>query len=391
MTSATQNRQFAIPQPRKGEVPPENREVIHRQRVWARPSIWNMLADRLAFSLLLGSVQAQEWTQLPPLPDKLGVAGPYAGISNRALLLAGGANFPDKMPWDSGKKAWLDRIWVLELPDGSWKDAGKLPRPLAYGVSLTVDDKVLCLGGGDAQTHTTEVLTMTWKDGALKLQAPANPGPLPVPLAFAAGAADSRGRVYLACGLEEPGEKVASNRVFRADWRAATPKWESLPPLPAEPRLLPVAATDGVTFYVFGGAALERLNGKIARRYLTDAWSYTDQQGWKKLAALPSACVAAPSPAPVTGGGIFLLGGDDGSLTGFSPPAQHPGFPGTTLRYDLAQKTWSKLGKVPAPRATLPTVPWEGSFIFPSGEMRPGVRSAEIWKWTGRPTSPSAK
>ena len=38
------------------------------------------------------------WSELPPLPDKLGFAGPFLGTHNGALLVAGGAYFPDGPP-----------------------------------------------------------------------------------------------------------------------------------------------------------------------------------------------------------------------------------------------------------------------------------------------------
>ena len=31
-----------------------------------------------------------------------------------AILVAGGANFPDKKPWEGGKKVWYDTVFVLE-------------------------------------------------------------------------------------------------------------------------------------------------------------------------------------------------------------------------------------------------------------------------------------
>ena len=33
------------------------------------------------------------WKELPSLPGELGVAGPFAGAHNDALIVAGGANF----------------------------------------------------------------------------------------------------------------------------------------------------------------------------------------------------------------------------------------------------------------------------------------------------------
>ena len=59
------------------------------------------------------------WDELPPLPPSAGqakqpgVAGPFAGVHGDALIVAGGANFPDKMPWEGGTKVWWDDIWVL--------------------------------------------------------------------------------------------------------------------------------------------------------------------------------------------------------------------------------------------------------------------------------------
>ena len=338
----------------------------------------------LLSSLLVVPCAAEEWNRLPSIPDPLGVAAPFAGVSGGALIVAGGANFPDRMPWDGGKKVWHDKVWVLEKPDGTWREAGKLPRPLAYGVSVNVTGAVICIGGSDAGRHYADVVSLVWQDGKLRVQNESSPGPLPISLANAAGAVSEKEVVYVACGSTAPEAAEASRRVFRAGWRAKVLEWRELPPLPAEPRILPVAAADGEAFYLFGGAAIEMKDGKPVRRYLRDAWRYTEASGWQRLADMPKSAVAAPSPAPVTGGAVFIAGGDDGSLVAFNPPEKHPGFPGTMLRYDIKANTWTEAGKVPAPRATLPVVEWQGGFVFPSGEVRPGVRSPEVWKWTGR-------
>jgi len=36
--------------------------------------------------------QLYQWRALPDLPEPIGVAGPYAGISNDTLIVAGGAH-----------------------------------------------------------------------------------------------------------------------------------------------------------------------------------------------------------------------------------------------------------------------------------------------------------
>ncbi len=82
-----------------------------------------------------------EWSQLPPLPDPVGLAGPFAGVSgepsNDVLIIAGGANFPDGPPWEGHPKVWHDRVFVLTDPEANWTSGFKLKRPLGYGVSVT--------------------------------------------------------------------------------------------------------------------------------------------------------------------------------------------------------------------------------------------------------------
>jgi hypothetical protein len=58
---------------------------------------------------------------LPHLPDPLGVAGPFVGVSNDALIVAGGAHFRVS-PFKGGTKLWLNTIYVLEkAEDGRYR------------------------------------------------------------------------------------------------------------------------------------------------------------------------------------------------------------------------------------------------------------------------------
>ena len=342
-----------------------------------------LLPVKTAFALLLATFSnlyakdlTIKWDQLPALPQPLGVAAPFAGVTGGSLLVAGGANFPGKMPWEGGKKVWLDTTWLLHRPDGNWKEVGKLPRPLAYGVSVSVNDSVLCIGGSDSERHYAEAFRLVWAEGRLTTHALP---PLPIPLSGAAGACVGN-TIYLACGAEQPGEKAATNRAFSLDLSDPSSKWRELPPFPGKPRILAAAAAVQGAFYVLGGAALEpNATGVVSRVYLRDAWSYRPESGWKRLADLPKPSVAAPSPAPVVDGHILLIAGDDGSRVGFQPLEQHPGFPKRILAYDPAHDRWSEGGETPAPRATAPAVEWNDAFVIPSGEVRPGVRSPEVW------------
>jgi N-acetylneuraminate epimerase len=323
-------------------------------------------------------VVAGEWERLPPLPDKEGFAGPFAGVSGGALVVAGGANFPDRKPWEGGKKVWTDAVFVLEKPDGKWAIGGKLPRPLGYSVSVTHGGGVVCVGGSDAVRHYADAFRLDWKDG--KLVTSKLP-PLPKPLANGCGALVGD-VLYVAGGQEKPDSAKTSAAVWRLDLSANEPKWEALDDCPGGGRMLAVAAGCDGSFWLVGGVDLVvGKDGNVVRRYLSDAHRYTPGSGWKRVADLPAPVAAAPSPAPVDASGYYLLGGDDGTQVGVAPD-KHRGFGKQVLRYDLKTAKWVDAGELSAPRVTVPLVAWGKAWVVPSGEMRPGIRSPDVWAWT---------
>ncbi len=123
-------------------------------------------------SLALTSLNASElrWEKLPPLPNTLGVAGAFAGVGGEALLVAGGANFPDKKPWEGGTKVWHDEVFVLEKPDGAWRSAGRLPLPLGYGVTVSHKRGLVCFGGSSPTHHHGSAIVLRWSKGRLETE-----------------------------------------------------------------------------------------------------------------------------------------------------------------------------------------------------------------------------
>ena len=73
-----------------------------------------------------------------PAYDRHGVSAAFAGRVGGKLLLAGGANFPDKPAAEGGKKAYYDLAFVGTPRQGGrhidWASAGRLPKALAYSV-----------------------------------------------------------------------------------------------------------------------------------------------------------------------------------------------------------------------------------------------------------------
>ena len=113
-----------------------------------------------------------------------GVARPYAGETAGAVLLAGGANFPDKPLVEGGKKVYHDAILLCDpaAEKPSWREVGRFPVPRGEGASATTARGVLCVGGkvgvhGEAATN--DCFIMRWDGRAVQFD-PLPPLPAPV-------------------------------------------------------------------------------------------------------------------------------------------------------------------------------------------------------------------
>jgi N-acetylneuraminic acid mutarotase len=188
--------------------------------------------------------------------------------------------------------------------------------------------------------------------------------------------------LYVVGGQDRPDATGTVRTAYRIDLAAPNPSWQEIDPLPNHGRMLAVAAAfDGALWIVGGVDLVAGAEGRPQRRYLNDALRYDPGRGWRHVADLPHALAAAPSPAPADPSGFFILGGDDGSQTAVAPD-RHPGFDRTILRYDVATDRWVNAGELRAARVTTPCVRWNGSWVVPGGEARPGVRSPEVWRFT---------
>lgn len=340
-----------------------------------------LVAAALMFTAQTASSQASggpfEWEKLPPIPDAEGFASSFAGVSGGALVVAGGANIVGDKWAEPLAKKWYDSAFVLEAPNAAWKTGFKLPRPIGYGVSITSERGVLCLGGSDAERHYTDAFMVSWRGGELKHTLLPS---LPLPCANACGALLGR-TVYLAGGIETPTSTTALKTFWALDLDDPSTRWKELDPWPGPERMLAVAGVQAGSFFLFSGTKLTAgADGKPVREILRDAYRFTPGGGWKRIADLPRSAVAAPSPAvPFGASGLLLMTGDDGKNVTFQPLKDHPGFPRDVLAYDLATDRWSIAGETPFSRATVPVVAWGDRFIVPNGEVRPRVRTPEVW------------
>ncbi|MEO6740935.1 MAG: galactose oxidase [Chthoniobacteraceae bacterium] len=343
-----------------------------------RLALWSAcLLGAVSLTQRAAAGDAMQWERLPAIPDAEGFAGTFAGVSNGALIVGGGANIAGEKWGETFRKQWHDSVFVLEKPDGAWRSGFRLPRALGYGVSVTTERGVVCIGGSDSQRHYSDVFLLEWRDGRI---VPTTLPALPKPCANACGALAGK-VIYVAGGIETSDATTAMKTFWKLDLAAAEPRWEALEPWLGPERMLAVAGAVGNSFFIFSGARLSAgADGKPVREFLRDAHRFTPGKGWARIADLPRAAVAAPSPA-LQGGGmrLLILSGDDGTKVNFTPVREHPGFPRDVLEYDPERDVWSRAGEVPFSRATVPTVRWLGRDVIPNGEARPRVRTPEVW------------
>ena len=359
-----------------------------------------------------------KWDALPDLPDVLGLGGPLVGVHNDALIVGGGANFPQPV-WENDK-LWRDAAWVLTR-DGTgkyaWHGDFKLSRPVAYAACASTEQGVVCIGGNDGDATFAECFLLQWEPTTQRLEQKPLPS-LPNPCAYGAAAVIGA-TVYLSGGQTDAELSTATSEFLRLDMGAydGTPgsvAWERLPNWPGPTRAFHVAVAQHNGFddciYVISGRSSRSTDGieQAPGEAVTDDWyalrdvyefnpqrydsaafdaanGVYDGTGrfatpWRRRADVPQCVMAGPAGA-IGQSHIFVLGGDTGRLAPQTDELklEHPGFPKTTFAYHTITDTWIEAGDLPANQVTTPAVRWGDAIIVASGEIKPRVRTPKVW------------
>ncbi len=323
------------------------------------------------------------WQRLPDLPEPA-LSGRFAGISNGALIVAGGSFFPKSL-FDGGTKVISDRLDVLDKPNGKWQTVGRLPRPIVQGAAVSDARGLICIGGGDLQKNYTDVFRLRWTGS--KLERDVLPK-LPVPTAFM-GATLLGEFLYVVGGNNAPTATEASREAWRLDVSKPNARWEQLPPLPGAGRMGLSLVAQGEYVYCFGGASLARgPDNKAVRTYLREAWKIAPGGKWTRCADLPYPIVAAPALGE-SRDTVLLFGGDDGANASRTMELKdkHPGFRREVIAYDTNADKYAPVGGMsllaspllPVGLVTNNAVRWDNHFVIPGGEDRPGHRSPLVF------------
>ena len=341
--------------------------------------------------------------KLPPVNGKQpGVAGACAGVHNNMMLVGGGANFPDSMPWLGGKKKYHDDVYAFTRQEnGQLKPLEalfKLHQPLAYAASVSTVKGIVCAGGENDKGISREVFLMKW-DGADKRIIIAALPALPYPVTSASITTDNQ-IVYIAGG--EMADSV-SNQLLSLDLNDTASGWKSLTPLPypvSHAVLAFFPGNEGNEIYLVGG---RKKNAQSTSTLYKDVYTYhVNKNKWNMKTALPFALSAATGIAAQRS--ILIFGGDRGEtfhrtelliaeinktndggeklrLNQQKAALQtaHPGFTKEVLQYHPLAKKWQVTDTIPFEVPVTTTVfRWEDDIIIPSGEVKAGVRTPVI-------------
>ena len=333
-----------------------------------------------------------EWEEMPPIPDALGVAGPFSGISNDFLIVAGGANFPQPV-WDNNKQ-WVDTIYIMDLKAENlqWIESGRLPNATAYGASVSTPFGLFCFGGNNSKdvfknAYVINIFRQTNKPAELIIDSIPS---LPETNVYSQ-AVFYDNKIYLVTGQAEQGLDSAHKYFWKLDLTplAGTSYkdrnfdalvWESLDEFPGLPRAFALSTIqhDGFDDHLF--LASGRTQNGDETLFLTDHWKFNLRtQKWKKVSDVPQ-CVMAGVSLPVGQSHYLTVGGDTGENFFKTDDLKdnHPGFPLKSFAYNAITDTWSEHSDIPVNQVTTKAVSYKGSYIIPSGEIRPRVRSPKV-------------
>lgn len=354
-----------------------------------------------------------DWTTAAQLQNSdgslsIGYAGPINGISNEVLIVSGGANFPDKMPWEGGKKSYSKTIHVLEKckDQYTWNNEVKsvLPEAIAYCGSTSTDLGVVYVGGENENGLSNKSYLLKWNAAKKEVEAKVLPD---FPFAIANISLTHIGNTVYAVG----GDEAAKSSDFFAslDLNEANPQWKALPNLPlalANAVVIAQKGKNGVNIYVVGGRT--KTASGISDLHNTTFVYDVKNQSWNTAATISdgksSTNFSAGAGVAVGSHSVLIVGGDDGVVfhqieTYLSQIAQagseelkaeliakknklvtnHPGFFNGILLYNTLTNEWSKVGELPfLPHVTTPAVLWDKKIILSNGEIKPGIRTPNV-------------
>lgn len=386
------------------------------------------ILELMSLIILLGSISSCHdekdkimkiiWTQLAVegLNDNLhkGVSASYAALIDGKLIVAGGANFPGKLGFEGGTKAFYDEILLFDHTQDKWNIIGRLPQPSAYGVSVPVSDGMLWIGGNTATTSLSSCYKISLSESdSVKLSPFA---PLPATIDNFAGC--SVNDMILVGGGNVNGKP--SNAFYGIHTKVDS-TWKRLPDFPGIPRVQPVMAAieiEGKQYvYLLGGffvgdtgnkpcMATDILRYDISAELWETVGKQINVETGKPFSLTGATAMPAGNRYILCMGGVnydiflnaistqYAIGSDNNRSTEekkrlnlefsqhyMTQPIEYYQFNPECWIYDVKKNSWETIDMSPNMARAGTTLVWNGNtFYAVQGELKPGVRSSVTWK-----------
>lgn len=320
-----------------------------------------------------------------------GVSALYAGVLDGRLIMAGGCNFPHVPVADGGKKVFYDGIYSAPLNGSTtleWKQIGQLAEASAYGVTISTEKGLICVGGNTSDRSLSDVFRLSLQGDEVKTDTLPS---LPVTIDNMAGALLDN-VIYIVGGNVNG---VPSSSVYSLNLGNLDEGWKQEADVPGNPRVQPVCASSQGKLYVWGGFSTAT-EGKEATLSV-DGYAYAPEtKEWKQVAT-----PVDESGTPVSlGGGVALPLGENAVLCAggvnkdiflqalqgihkgkeyLSRPVEWYRFNRKLLKYDAKADQWTCLGDYEQGARAGAAMVSDGSYHYIiNGELKPGIRTKDI-------------
>lgn len=129
-----------------------------------------------------------------------------------------------------------------------WKKIGQLPQAAAYGVTISTEKGLICVGGTTATHSLSDVFLLSLQKDTLKRETLPS---LPVTMDNMAGALVGHS-LYIVGGNVNG---IPSSAMYMLDLSDLSGGWKRETDIPGEPRVQPVCVAQDGKLYVWGGFA----------------------------------------------------------------------------------------------------------------------------------------
>lgn len=341
------------------------------------------------------SVTFEHMRGFPSAEDgiSLGVSACFAGVIVDTLVMAGGCNFPTVPAAEGGKKRYYRGIYAAVI-DGSnqldWQLVGWLPEAAAYGVSVSTDEGLLCVGG----CNETGSLRSTW---LIKLQdGKASVSMLPM--------LSHKMDNFTGAGHDEQVMVSDGEQIYALNLNDSMQSWHTVARVGERRLHQPVSGFMGKDFCLWGGMMSKTANHD--RSLQMGGWQYC---GVPLPLPLP-----LPGPVDAQGDTIYLGGAATVNLTATSllavggvnhdvflsavthPDPDYMTHPAEWYRFNpylclFENGNWEIIGRSPVTARAGAALVKHGHVVYIiGGELKPGVRTPQIFAIRHLPFSKSS-